>query len=101
MKEISDQKRMVIAAVLSLLVIVAWTVLYRPAAPPPGTAISPTPSTAVPAGIPPAGAPTDGTTSGAAQPAGPVVAASVAASAAAVGDAARKTLVVAREPYPG
>jgi len=99
MKEISDQKRMVIAAVLSLLVIVAWTMLYRPAAPPPGTAISPTPSPAVPAGIPPAGAPTDGTTSGAAQPAGPVVAASVAASAAVVGDTAEKTIVVESELY--
>ena len=89
MKEISDQKRMVIAAVLSLLVIVAWTVLYRPAAPPPGTAISPTPSPAVPAGIPPAGAPTDGTTSGAAQPAGPVVAADAPTGAAAGGSSHR------------
>jgi YidC/Oxa1 family membrane protein insertase len=98
MSEMSDQKRVVIASALSLLVIVAWSMLYRPAAPPPGAASSPAPSSAVPAGAPTAGASTTGATPGAGQPAGLAVAAG-AASAAAVSDTAEKTIVVESDLY--
>jgi len=93
MKELSDQKRVVIASALSLAVIVVWSMLYRPAAPPPVATSSPAPSTAVPAGAPAAGP-----AGGATQPMAPAVAAGVP-SAAAVGDTAEKTIVVESELY--
>src|SRR3990170_1619731 len=66
----SDQKRVVLAAALSLLVIVAWSLFYRPAPPQPSVPTSPAPSS-VPAVVPGGNA-----TSGAAPPAVPAVAAS-------------------------
>jgi YidC/Oxa1 family membrane protein insertase len=93
----SDQKRVVLAAALSLLVIVVWSLLYRPAAPRPGTPTSPAPSS-VPAGVPAAGAPTGGTTNGAAQPAVPAVAAG-GVPAAVVGETAERGIVVESDLY--
>ena len=96
MSEMTDQKRVVIASVLSLLVIVVWSALYRPAAPPPGSqpggATAPAPSST------PGNAPAAGAAPGAAQPAGLAVAAG-AAAAAAVGDRAERTIVVESELY--
>ena len=87
MNEMSDQKRAVIAAVLSLLVIVVWGFLYRPATPPPRPANpGATSSTA-----PPSAANT------ASQPAPATI--SAAASPSAVGDAAEKTIVVENGLY--
>jgi len=98
MSEMTDQKRVVIASVLSLLVIVVWSLLYRPAAPPPGAANAPAPSSAVPARVPTAGVPVAGAMAGAGQPAGAAIAAG-AASGAAMGDTAEKTIVVESDLY--
>jgi YidC/Oxa1 family membrane protein insertase len=93
MKEMGDQTRVVIASALSLAVIVVWSLLYRPAAPPPGPANSTASSSAAPTGTAAAGA-----TNGAGLPAATAVAAANV-SAAAVGDTTEKTIVVESNLY--
>ena len=95
MKEMSDQTRVVIASALSLAVIVVWSLLYRPAAPPPGATNSP----ARQRNAAPAGAPAAGATERRGQPAGRHGRCCRRASAAAVGDTAEKTIVVESDLY--
>jgi YidC/Oxa1 family membrane protein insertase len=88
----SDQKRIVLAAALSLLVIVVWSMLYRPAQPPPAPG-------SVPINTPNPGstaAPT-ATTGSTAAPAG--VASATPTPAASVGEAAEREIVVESDLY--
>jgi YidC/Oxa1 family membrane protein insertase len=88
MKEMSDQTRVVIASALSLTVIIAFGILYKPAAPPPAAVNSPTSANATTASMP---------AGGAGQPAATAMAA--AAVPNAVGDTAEKTIVVENDLY--
>jgi YidC/Oxa1 family membrane protein insertase len=89
MKAVSDQMRVVIASVLSLAVIVIWSLLYRPSQPPPSLTSPPAASTAAPGGVTGAG---QAATVGA-------PATTTAASPNAVGDTAERTVVVESDLY--
>jgi YidC/Oxa1 family membrane protein insertase len=87
----SDQKRVIIASALSLLVIVVWSFFYRPAGPPPGTVLLPAVANVSAPNMPAASA--------AHVAPGAPNAAPGAATAAVVADAAERSIVVESDLY--
>jgi len=90
-KEMSDQMRVALAAILSLIVIVGWEIFFKPPKPPQSAQQSQTSSTVVQAPGAPL-APPPSTTSSQPQPAAP-------ASVAVVSDSQEKTVVIESDLY--